>query len=112
MATVTVPGAVSGGTLGITDKKTLDGVSLTTIVWQIPPRIGTLTIQAAVVSAGSYRVETTASPIEDVQADTADWFDVFGADQNASRQQAIFAAVTAVKVTRVSGSRRVCIRGQ
>jgi len=112
MATVTVPGAVSGGTLGITDKKTLDGSALTVVTWQIPPRIGTLTIQANVVSAGSYRIETTASPIEDVQADTADWYDVFGADQAASRQQAIFAAVTAVRATRVSGTHRVCIRGQ
>lgn len=112
MATITTPGAVSGGTLGITDKKTLDGSALTYVVWQIPPRIGTITLQAYVVSAGSYRIEATASPIEDVEADSADWFDIFGADQSVSRQQAIFSAVTAVRATRVSGTHRVCIRGQ
>jgi hypothetical protein len=112
MATVTTPGAVSGGTLGITDKKTLDGSALSYVVWQIPPRIGSVTVQVYVVSAGSYRVEMTASPIDDITTDTADWFDMFGADQSASRQQAIFASVTAVRVTRVSGIHRACIRGQ
>lgn len=111
MAVITIPGAVSGGSLGINDKKTLDSVT-SVVVWQIPPRIGTLTIQVQVTSAGSYRVETTASPIEDVQGDSADWFDAYGADQNASTQKALMAAVTAVRITRVAGTHRVCIRGQ
>lgn len=112
MANITTPNAVSGGTLGINDKKTLDGSALTYVIWQIPPRVGTLTIQAKVVSAGSYRVEATASPIADVLDDSADWFDIPGADQTVSRMIAIFSSVTAVRVTRVSGTHRVCIRGQ
>ena len=111
MATITIPGAVTGGSLGINAKKTLDGAS-PAVVWQIPPRIGTLTVQVFITSAGTYRVEATASPIEDVQADTADWFDAYGADQNASSMRSIIAAVTAIRVTRVTGSHRVCIRGQ
>lgn len=113
MATLATPGAVSGGTLGIADKKTLDGTTLSSVVWQIPPRIGTLTVQC-VTAGATYRVETTANPIEDVSADTATWFDLFGADQSASRQQALFASVSAVRVTRVSGAGSVvaCIRGQ
>ncbi len=111
MATITIPGSVSGGNLGINDKKTIDGTT-TQVVWQIPPRIGTITIQAQVLTAGSYRVEATASPIEDVQADSADWFDALGADQVASSMNPIIAAVTAIRVVRVAGSHRVCIRGQ
>jgi hypothetical protein len=111
MANISTPGSVRGSTLGIIDKKTLDGTT-PYVIWETPPRVGTLTVQVAVLSAGNYRVEITASPIEDVQSDTADWFDLFGADQSQSRQNAIFSSVTAVKVTRVSGSHRACIRGQ
>jgi len=111
MATVTVPGAVSGGTLGITGKQALNAAT-PQVIWQIPPRIGTITIQVAVTSAGNYEVLCTASPVEDVLDDTADWFDIFGAAQSASRQQAIFASVTAVKVVRSTGEHTACIRGQ
>lgn len=111
MAAITTPGSVSGGTLGISAKATINA-SNPWIIWEIPPRIGTLTLQAAVLTAGTWRAECTASPRDDVIADTADWFDVLGADQTASRMQAIFSAVTAVRFTRVSGEHRVCIRGQ
>ncbi len=113
MATLTVPGAVSGGTLGISDKKTLDGTILAMVAWQIPPRVGTITVQT--VTAGAvYRVEVTANPIEDVSADSASWFDLYGADQSANQQRAIFASVSAVRVSRISGTGNViaCIRGQ
>jgi hypothetical protein len=116
MASVVVPGAVSGGTLGISDKQSitaaLPSADPGVVTWQIPPRIGTITLQVYVTSAGSYYAEVTASPIADVVAGTADWFDLFGANQSASRQQAIFSSVTAVRVTRVSGEFRACIRGQ
>lgn len=111
MAALSTPGAVAGGTIGINDVTTLNATKQS-VIWEIPARIGTLTVQVAVLSAGGYRVEITASPRDNVVSDTADWFDVFGADQVASRQQALFASVTAVKFTRVSGEHRVCIRGQ
>ena len=111
MASISTPGSVSGGTLGINAVTTLSA-SAASIIWEIPPRIGTLTVQIAVLTAGSYRVEVTASPRDNVVADTADWFDLWGADQTVSRQEAIFSALTAIKITRVSGSHRVAIRGQ
>ena len=116
MPNITVPGAVSGANLGIADKQvltaSLPAASPGVALWQIPARIGSITVQVYVTSAGSYYVEVTASPIEDVVAGTADWFDLFGANQSASRQQAIFSSVTALRVTRVSGEFRACIRGQ
>lgn len=111
MASLATPGSVSGGTLGINAVATLSA-SAVSIIWEIPPRIGTITVQVAVLSAGTYRVEVTASPRDNVASDTADWFDLWGADQNASRQDAIFAAITAIRITRVTGTHRVCIRGQ
>ena len=111
MAQISTPGSVSGSTLGITALAVLNGTSQS-IIWEIPPRIGTITLQAAVLSAGTWRAEVTASPRDNVLSDTADWFDVFGADQVASRQEAIFSAITAIRFTRLSGEHRVCIRGQ
>ena len=105
MATLTTPGSVSAGSLGISAKATLNNTE-TSIIWEIPPRIGTLTIQNQITSAGgSYRVEVTASPIADVENDTAHWFDAIGTDQTISTLKAIFSAVTAVKVQRISGTR-------
>lgn len=112
MSTVTTPGAVTAGSLGITAKAILTSTN-STVIWEIPPRVGTLTVQNQITSsAGSYRVEVTASPIDDVSDDTAHWFDVFGTDQTDSSLKAIFSAVTAVKITRVSGEISACIRGQ
>ena len=110
MATITVPGAVSGGTLGISSKSTLSNGQQ--VVWQIPPRIGVCTIQVVPVGSATYAVQVTANPIEDVQADTASWFDVITG--TAAQQQAIFASVTAVKVLQSAGAGTIvaCIRGQ
>jgi len=111
MATLVSPGAVSGSTLGIAAKETISS-TINSITWQIPPRIGAITIQVYVLVAGNYRVEATASPYEDLIAGNERWFDIFGADQSAHMQKPILSSVTAVRVTRLSGTHEVCIRGQ
>jgi len=110
MATITVPGAVSGGTLGISDRKTITNGNQ--VVWQVPPRIGVCTIQVVPVGSATYAAQVTADPIENVQNDTATWFDVITG--TAAAQQAIFASVTAIKVLQSAGAGSLvaCIRGQ
>lgn len=113
MSIVTVPGAVSGGTLGIADKTTISGAA-TSKVWQIPPRVGTLTIQVVPTNL-VYTVQATANPIADVEDDSAAWFDITGTgNQSGAIQKGLFASVTAVRVDYVSGagSAVACIRGQ
>lgn len=112
MAT-TIPGTVRGGTLGIEAKATLDGTTGNIeVIWSIPPRIGIITIQNKVVSAGNINVYGTCSLTSDVEAGNIDWFDLFGAAQAADFQVPIHGAVSAIKVVRNTGSHRVCIRGQ
>ena len=109
MATITVPVAVSGGTLGISAKQALSS-ALAEVIYQIPPRIGVVTVQVVPNPTGTYEVACTANPIEDVQAGSASWFDIITG--TAAQQQAIFASVTAIRFKRTAGDLTVCIRGQ
>jgi hypothetical protein len=111
---VLVPGFVRGGTLGINDRAQIDGTT-SEVIWEIPPRIGILTIQGRCkVTPAEFQVYTTADPVDSIGAssDPATWFPVFSAAQVADVQTPIHGSVTAVKFVRTAGTIMVGIRGQ
>jgi hypothetical protein len=108
---VLTPGIISGGTIGVEATKALDGTT-TSVEWAIPPRIGQVSIGVTLGGAGSYKVEYTNSPTADVLGGTARWFDAFGADQSTSRLITLYACMSSVRITRLTGSMTVDMRGQ
>jgi hypothetical protein len=108
---VNEPGIIAGGTIGVEATQALDGTT-TSIEWRIPPRIGQVSVGVTLGGAGSYKVEYTNSPTANVLAGTARWFDAFGADQSVSRMVTLYACISSVKITRISGTMTVDFRGQ
>ena len=113
MSTVStaIPGAINGGSIGCNDQAAVTAGN--TQVWSIPARLGSIGLQETITSdTGEYTVEATMNTLAAVQAGTAHWFDVFGANQTVSRQHSIMPSVTAVRITVVSGTVESAIRGQ
>lgn len=99
------PNVIQGGTIGIEAKCLLDGAIKSVVTWPIPPRIGVISIgvRLPAEAGNSYKVEYSNSLVVDVQADTAVWFDAYGANQSTSRIIAVYGALSAVRVTRLGG---------
>ena len=111
------PNVIQGSTIGIEDEQSLDGATLgSEVTWKIPPRIGVISVSVKLPSetGNVWKLEYTNSPTSRVDAGTAIWFDHYGADQSLSRIGSMYGALSAVRVTRVSGNGTLvaAIRGQ
>ena len=111
MSVAQMPGSKNPSSLGIGDYQELDAAT-PSWTWFLQPRHGSVVVQTDILEAGSYRVEVTAQPNSKVEAGTAIWRDVYGADQSAGNDCPILAAWTHVRVTRISGKIAVAISGQ
>lgn len=103
---ISTPGVIQGGTIGVEAKASLDGAVQSVVTWSIPPRIGVISIgvRLPAETGNSYKVEYSNSPVADIIADTAAWFDMYGANQSISRLASVYGALSAIRVTRLSGT--------
>ena len=77
----------------------------------IEPTSSIVTVQGGTAD-GSYRLEATADPEDVVDAGDAYWYDLLGDDVSESRQVLIRAPITAVRLTRLTGTVRFSVLGR
>ena len=113
MSAIKVPNFVRNGMLGVEGQETISS-SASDAVFQIPPRIGIIGIQAVLSGSATYQVYTTLDPsVDGSNLSATDWFPLFGTNQTSANQKAIYGAVSHIRFQHISGNPVKCsIRGQ
>ena len=114
MSAIKVPNFVRGGMLGVEGQEVISS-SATDAVFQIPPRIGIIGVQAVPAGSATYQVYATLDPsVDGTNLASADWFPLFSTNQTSANQKAIYGAVSHIRFQHISGAGTVkcSIRGQ